>query len=329
MTQEPVTLRFRRWPNPVSSSDYVFATLLEKVLHRPVRVILENKGKVDIEIESVYGPTDLPNFTTRAYRFLASHSKKGIDFSKSKYSTNQQPSGNARFSIFFTGENERPPLGNWDAYLSFDQHSYDGKNAYLPLWWLTSSDLIEPVISPYLGRAITIEEMLTTRPSSWKTRKKFCVAFIGKAYPFRMQAIAALSKIGKVDVYGGIARNQSKSVAKKKFTTSQDYKFVFAFENDIFPGYVTEKAPEAWATGAIPLYWGLDPQGYINQNSMLNLANFNNLEDYITKVQETSQSAKLWSEIAEQPFLAKRPNLNQVIEVLRRALKPLVKNGKE
>ena len=322
----PVTLRFCRWPNPVSEGERVFAVLIEKAINRKVEIVTSDKGRVDIEIESVYGRNEIPNLTTRAYRFLASHTKQGINFSREKYSTSQQPSGDSDFSIFFTGENERPPFGNWDAYLSFDQHSYGGKNAYLPLWWLTSSDLIMPVVSPYLGKAITIEQMLSKRTTNYEERDKFCVAFIGKAYPFRMQAIAALSKIGKVDVFGGISRNQSRSTAKKKYDTAQNYKFVFAFENDLFPGYVTEKAPEAWATGAVPLYWGLDTCGYINQKSLLNLVNYNNLEEYVERVGEVSKSAKLWSEIAEQPFLVKKPNLEEVLNVLRRALHPLVNN---
>ena len=320
----PVTLRFCRWPNPVSEGERVFAELIEKAINRKVEIVTSDKGRVDIEIESVYGRNEIPNLATRAYRFLASHTKQGINFSREKYSTSQQPSGDSDFSIFFTGENERPPFGNWDAYLSFDQHSYGGKNAYLPLWWLTSSDLIMPVVSPYLGKAITIEQMLSKRTTNYEERDKFCVAFIGKAYPFRMQAIAALSQIGKVDVYGGIARNENSQAARFKYETSQQYKFVFSFENDLFPGYVTEKAPEAWATGAIPLYWGIDSQGCFNEKSLINLANFNSLEDFISKVAEVNASPALWRAIAQEPLLTRRPDLSEVIAVLQRALSPLM-----
>ena len=226
----PVTLRFRRWDYGFSEGEQVFAVLIEKAINRNVEIITTDKGRVDIEIESVYGPREIPNLTTRAYRFLASHTKQGIDFSKEKFSISQQPSGGSDFSIFYTGENERPPFGKWDAYLSFDQYSYGGKNAYLPLWWLTSSDLIMPVVSPYLGKEITIEQMLSKRTTNYEERDKFCVAFIGKAYPFRMQAIAALSQIGKVDVYGGIARNENSQAASFKYETSQQYKFVFSFD---------------------------------------------------------------------------------------------------
>jgi hypothetical protein len=321
-----VTLRFGHWPNEVSSGEIVFADLISLAINRPVRIVGDQNSKADIQIESVYGRNSIPRLQARTYRFLASHTKSGIDFSKRKYSPNQQPSKLATYSIFFTGENERPPYGDWDCYLSFDLNSYGGKNAYLPLWWLSSSDLIRPTVSPYLGRPITLDEMLTPRESDYKKRKKFCVAFIGKAYPFRMQAIAALSAIGKVDVFGGIARNSGKKAALEKYATSQQYKFVFAFENDLFPGYVTEKAPEAWATGAIPLYWGSDPSGYLNQNAMINLANFQNLEKFTKRVSEVSNDPQEWQTIANRPILKKRPNLDEVVYVIRNALAPLVRS---
>jgi len=322
----PVTLRFGHWPNEISAGEHVFADLVSLAINREVIIIEDQNRFADVQIESVYGRNSLPSLRARSYRFLASHTKNGIDFSKSKYSPNQQPSKKAKFSIFFTGENERPPYGDWDCYLSFDLNSYGGKNAYLPLWWITSSDLIRPTVSPYLGRAITIHEMLNPRTVNYRTRKKFCVAFIGKAYPFRMQAIAALSSIGKVDVYGGIARNSGKKAALEKFETAQKYKFVFAFENDLFPGYVTEKAPEAWATGAVPLYWGSDPSGYLNQEAMLNLANYQNLDKFTKRVSEVSDDLHLWQSIANQPILKKRPNLDEVLSVIRTALAPLVQD---
>ena len=205
-----------------------------------------------------------------------------------------------------------------------DRHSYGGRNAYLPLWWITSSDILIPTISPYLGKPITIDEMLTPRKPSYDSRKKFCVSFIGKAYPFRMHALTALSKIGKVDVFGAISRNTPKTRAFEKFKISQNYRFVFCFENDLFPGYVTEKAPEAWATGAIPLYWGADSKKYFNNKSLINLDDFATMEDFTVEVQKVNQSKSLWTQIASQPLLNKRPNLDEVKTVLRNALLPIV-----
>jgi hypothetical protein len=160
---------------------------------------------------------------------------------------------------------------------------------------------------------------MSPRVPNFGPRDKFCVAFIGKAYPFRMHALSALSKIGELDVYGGIARNTRQSRAEEKFEISQRYKFVFAFENDLYPGYVTEKVPEAWATGAVPLYWGSDPVGYLNQNSFINLASFPTLEDFVEKVREVNLNEELWSQYASQPLLIKKPSIDHVIEVLKKA----------
>jgi hypothetical protein len=318
-----LTLRFRKWAGPVGDEKFFFTKLLELASDCSVQIVDSLEGIVDIEIESVYGERQIPSKSSRLHRFIHSYLPGGIRFDGGNHTPNQQPTGTGRVKIFFTGENERPPEGRWDAYLTFDQHSYGGRNAYLPLWWITSSDLLVPTISPYLGKPITLDEMLSPRVPSIKQRKKFCVAFIGKAYPFRMHALTALSQIGKIDVFGGIARNTIMTKADSKFELSQKYKFVFCFENDLFPGYVTEKVPEAWATGAVPLYWGADPFGYLNQKAIINLANFANLEEYVAYVTLVNDNSELWESYAREPLLTKRPNIDEVLRVVKRALEPL------
>ena len=161
------------------------------------------------------------------------------------------------------------------------------------------------------------------READFEKREKFCVAFIGKAYPFRMQSIAALSKIGKVDVFGAIARNTKNSRAIEKFDISQDYKFVFAFENDHFPGYVTEKLPEAWATGAVPLYWGSDITRSMNPAAFMNAADYPTLEDFATAVGNIAHSPEEWRKIAQSPLVTSRPSIDGVIMRLSKILEPL------
>lgn len=321
---KPITVRFVNWVDPERQGILFFSELLEKVTGRTVSLVEHPTSRVDVEIVSVYGQQIIPSITTRAYRFFHSYLPNGIPFEGGKHTPNQQPTGNSRFSIFFTGENERPPEGTWDAYFTFDTHSFGGRNEYLPLWWITSSDLLIPTISPYLGKEIRLDELMEPRDSNYKSRNKFCVAFIGKAYPFRMHALTALSKVGRVDVYGGIARNTPRNSAIEKFKIAQDYKFVFAFENDLFPGYVTEKAPEAWATGAVPLYWGYDIKKSLNPAAMLNLMDYSNLDSYVSAVAEIEQSESKWRAIANQPLLLQKPSLESVFQLLKSKLAPLI-----
>ena len=324
----PITIRFRNWGHEVSIVEKeFFKKLFEKAFYRQVIIEESVKPHVDIQIESFYKRNqESPNLNIRAYRFLKSNLPGGVNFSNPKFSVNQQPEKNAKFSVFYTGENVRPPEGKWDAYLTFDLHSFANRNSYLPLWWITSTDLLFPKVSPYLGKEISIKELISPRnpKTEYDKRNRFCAAFIGKAYPFRMHAISALSKIGKVDVFGAVSRSKNSKSTLSKFDLSKKYRFVFAFENDIYPGYVTEKAPEAWSTGAVPLYWGLDPSGYINQNSLINLANFKNLELFAEQVKRVNSSKKLWEEYASQPFLNKAPTLGKVVNNLRANLASLV-----
>ena len=76
----------------------------------------------------------------------------------------------------------------------------------------------------------------------------------------------------------------------------------------------------------IPLYWGSDPSGYLNQDAMINLANYENLETFTNRVHEVLNNPQEWQNIASRPILKKRPNLDEVVSVIRTALAPLVRS---
>ena len=44
-------------------------------------------------------------------------------------------------------------------------------------------------------------------------------------------------------------------------------------ENSISPGYVTEKLVEAWGSGNVPIWEGIDRDAWINQDAIINLTN--------------------------------------------------------
>ena len=59
---------------------------------------------------------------------------------------------------------------------------------------------------------------------------------------------------------------------------------------------------------------------------MINLANYQNLEKFAARVDEVSNNPQVWQSIASQPILRKRPNLDEVVSVIRTALAPLVRS---
>ena len=97
------------------------------------------------------------------------------------------------------------------------------------------------------------------------SKTKFCNFLYSNPVPYRETFFKALNKYKKVDAPGKSMNNMpaidqlkqnDKWTAKRNFL--QQYKFTIAFENDLFPGYQTEKLYDAMLAGSIPIYIG-DP----------------------------------------------------------------------
>jgi len=164
-------------------------------------------------------------------------------------------------NIWYTGENIRPPSqGNWNATLSFEDDHFSVNNIYLPFWATTLGATVDA--------AEKVQRTLLEQRVPTDVRQQFAAAVIGNPEPMRMRAIRELSKVGEVGLYGSVFNNP----VKDKMEVLKNYTFNICFENDLYPGYVTEKVIESWSAGSIPLWWGLDPQGYINPKAIVNFA---------------------------------------------------------
>jgi hypothetical protein len=101
-------------------------------------------------------------------------------------------------------------------------------------------------------------------------------SFTGELYSKRIEALAALAKFGKVDLYGRgwerwWSRNSLwfpywrhrlalmsifKGSCTSKYEVLSKYEFALCFENMQMKGYITEKIFDCLYAGAIPLYLG-------------------------------------------------------------------------
>jgi len=324
MTEEKVgklpsekTVRFRDFPKDDSRKSFI--KILEFCFSRSFVEVDEENELVDVEITGPYGglsdsyKTPLMKKTARA---IYSRTTRGKHLSKPNLATGITPSSLAKFNLWYTGENQRPPYGNWDAYLSFDCKIAPARNFYLPLWLLTSTDWILDLEYSYWGSPKPKLSELFQKRDLGNSKSKFACAFIGKNYPVRLHAIEALRKIGKVDVFGEGARNPVKNPSE----VARDYKFVMCFENDLYPGYVTEKPVEAYLSGAIPLYYGMDEMKYLNNESMINLNDFDSMEGWLDQIAAHNTNNSTYIYTHSQPLLKKAPELSDLIAFLRRRL---------
>ena len=111
----------------------------------------------------------------------------------------------------------------------------------------------------------------------------FCNFLYSHKVPYREYFFKQLSKYKKVDAPGrsmnnmpGIDSFYTGTIWERKGSFLGSYKFTIAFENDIYPGYQTEKLYDAMQANSIPIYCG-DP--YVGE--IFNTASFINAGDLI------------------------------------------------
>ena len=297
-----------------------FKELVEIATSEKVKIVSSDSKNIDLEITGPYSPNsdDISTpFVKRLVRSGYVTFTKGKHLSRRNLAVGVQPTKAAKRNIWFTGENSRPPQGTWDGYFSFDTNLPSDRSVYFPAWYWTSTNLFNSTKKTYWGNHVpTIDQLLQGRIFNRK-KKKFCVSFVGKTYPLRLHALEILSKTRPVDVYGSSVRK----IVQTPYKIANLYDYVLCFENDIYPGYVTEKPFEAYICNAIPLYNGFDKLGYLNPKSSINLFEFDNLSSWSQYITEVDNDNFMYKSIYEQPLLIKRPSLEPAINLIANLFK--------
>jgi len=160
------------------------------------------------------------------------------------------------------------------------------------------------------------------------SKTKFCNFLYSHTVPHRDAFFRQLSEYKKVDAPGRSMNNMQpiddqysgdKWQIKRQFLAP--YKFTIAFENDIYPGYQTEKLYDAMAVNSIPIYFG-DPK----ISEVFNTKAFINVADYIGKENAVTR----WLEkITHRDFADIRPqHYNGPLDRVKRRLKIIGRNLK-
>ena len=303
-----ISVRFQWfWQDFVPNQNFL-VHFLESEGYR-VEIITDRKTRVDIEFVSVFPP--FKRKINEKIQRWKKHEIIGFGDVAEKYILEKYPdTSNFGRRIWLTGENLRPPLmENYDAFLSYDQDSFSGRNAYLPIWYF-DIDFFGRGVQNRTGINISIDQLTSSRGIQ-ELRKNFAVSFIGNPHPIRMQAARAFHEFKNVELYGSAVNRP----VVTKIEIASNFIFSFCFENDLYPGYVTEKIIEAFACGNIPLYWGLfGGNSVFNKKSYLNLSDFETLHHYRDYVLNLKDSELL--SIANEPLLIRKPDLSQIFEVI-------------
>jgi len=230
-------------------------------------------------------------------------------------------------TLFHTSENIRYDYLNCDYSLSFDYSS--GKDHFrLPLWmegldW--TSEGVKGIKNPRYGKLIGLDSLMQPLGKEFLSKPRRAVFFSSHLREPRRALFKALSQIIPVDGMGPyfdpsvIDHNQSHYT---KFDILKNYGFNLCPENSLYPGYCTEKIPDAFAAGSLPISWvDVNVRHDFNPEAFINLYPYSN-EQFVTPLAWLEDPKRLRS-YAEQPLILKRPSIEDlkifILEVLRKA----------
>lgn len=129
---------------------------------------------------------------------------------------------------------------------------------------------------------------------------------VKEIYRERQKVISFLAERGtEFDLYGagwdkgGQTEEDSKKIKKvyrgkvdDKIRTLRQYKFVFCFENSIFPGYVTEKIFDVMFAGCVPVYNGApDIAKFVPKQAFLDVRDFKDYSALLDFIEQMDKSA--------------------------------------
>jgi alpha(1,3/1,4) fucosyltransferase len=205
--------------------------------------------------------------------------------------------------IFHTAEVYKPDLTISDYSLTF--HELDNpRNLRLPIYAI-AMDPEKLVKQKNEGEPLLAE------------KTKFCCFFTSygnRKTRVRIEFFHRLSRYKQVDSAGKYLNNIGRSVPfdeAAKLGFLRPYKFYMAFENEIYPGYTTEKIMEAMAARCIPIYWGNpDVARDFNPKSFLNYHDFPSEEALIDRIIEIDRNDDLCLQYLNEPFFhGNKPNI--------------------
>lgn len=309
-----LSVRYRAmWPG-FSPGQGGLPQLIRSAAGGQVRVVESPRERVDLEVCSVF-----PRRVEATLRLGLALSRRAIrrHFDYRASLGPLEPSESARRGIWYTGENQRPPAltAGWDLTLSFEPSDWP-RNVYLPLW-LLGTDAFGMGAPGFAGTPVGLQSLTAGRLSGgFLRRPRFACTFIRNPEPTRLTVIDALRELGEVDVFGPVTGRPVPS----KLDVAGDYRFMLCMENDLYPGYVTEKPIEAWTAGCVPLWWGLDRERNLNSRAMVNLADCLGLDDFVNRVRGVDTGEGELESMWRQPLVVEVPDAKAIVARVREIL---------
>ena len=229
---------------------------------------------------------------------------------------------NAPLSLFHTAENIRHDAVGADYSISFDLSIQSNKHFRFPYWMEMLDWSHEGLLgnqNPRFGQLLSISRMMRALGNNFLKRPSEVAFFSSHLREPRGTLCKAVENFVPLKGFGP---HFDKSVVNhhqsgfNKIDVLQNFAFNLCPENGLYPGYYTEKIPEAFVAGCLPLTWtdtnvcaDFNPDAFINLEPM-SWQNFEPLKDIFNSPAQLEP-------FTEQPLLLKAPSIEPMKDFLR------------
>lgn len=218
-------------------------------------------------------------------------------------------------TIFLTGENIRHNTYPTDYSISFDLAVNDPKHFRLPYWmemidW--SHEGIRGNTNPRFGQLLSLNRLCEPLGTTFLAKPQKAALFASHLREPRKTLLTALKQQMEVTEFG---RHFNPSIKNhhqsgfKKLGVLRQFGFNLCPENGMYPGYYTEKIPEAFFADCLPITWADSNISVdFNPNALINLAPM--MASNFSELREMLNSKNQLCQFSEQPLLLQKPSLH-------------------
>lgn len=232
-------------------------------------------------------------------------------------------------TVFITGENIRHDLFPTDFSISFDLTVNSISHFRLPYWmemvdW--SHEGVTGNTNPRYGALLSLKRLCQPLGNFFMEKPKKAVLFASHLREPRKTLLKVLKKELEVVEYGKHFNPSIKSHHQSGFQKLDilgGFGYNLCPENGMYPGYYTEKIPEAFMGNSLPITWAdCNVKVDFNPNAFINLAPM--MASNYAELSEILNSKNKLSYFAQQPLLLQMPSIDPFVRFISEIIKKVM-----
>lgn len=225
--------------------------------------------------------------------------------------------------FFVTGENREPQFERAKKQIGFWRSYPDRDDVFrFPywMWYLDWPELEHQPPYPRYGMRLSIDRLMRPIRETYSKRQieariKKAVLFSKHLHEPRKHLFELTKKSIGCDGFGGAFGNDNRQ--QPKMPMMERYRYSLCPENSIGDGYITEKIPEAFHSGCVPIGW-CRPEDLAEDFNPKAVVNLFGLDDHqISEVlTEITREGAYYQSLISAPLLQNRPRLGPLIDFI-------------